>query len=65
VYYKPYMNWVWAGAILMGLGGFLAATDRRYRVRVRREEDLPETAGNLPGDGEVQPDGKASPTAAG
>ncbi|MFO8005011.1 cytochrome c-type biogenesis CcmF C-terminal domain-containing protein, partial [Thioalkalivibrio sp.] len=42
VYYKPFMNWVWAGAILMGLGGFLAATDRRYRVRVRREEDLPE-----------------------
>jgi cytochrome c-type biogenesis protein CcmF len=38
------MNWVWAGAILMGLGGFLAATDRRYRVRVRREEDLPEMA---------------------
>jgi cytochrome c-type biogenesis protein CcmF len=39
------MNWVWAGAILMGLGGFLAATDRRYRVRVRREDDLPEAAG--------------------
>jgi len=39
------MNWVWAGAILMGLGGFLAATDRRYRVRVRREEELPEATG--------------------
>jgi cytochrome c-type biogenesis protein CcmF len=41
VYYKPYMNWIWTGAVLMGLGGFLAATDRRYRVRVRREEELP------------------------
>jgi len=46
VYYKPYMNWVWAGVILMGLGGFLAATDRRYRVRVRREEDLPDAVGD-------------------
>ncbi|AGA33688.1 Cytochrome c heme lyase subunit CcmF [Thioalkalivibrio nitratireducens DSM 14787] len=36
------MNWIWTGAVLMGLGGFLAATDRRYRVRVRREEDLPD-----------------------
>jgi cytochrome c-type biogenesis protein CcmF len=45
VYYKPFMNWVWAGAILMGLGGFLAATDRRYRVRVRREEELPDETG--------------------
>jgi cytochrome c-type biogenesis protein CcmF len=42
VYYKPYMNWVWTGAVLMGLGGFLAASDRRYRVSVRREEDIPE-----------------------
>jgi cytochrome c-type biogenesis protein CcmF len=41
VYYKPYMNWVWAGAILMGLGGFLSASDRRYRLRARREEELP------------------------
>jgi cytochrome c-type biogenesis protein CcmF len=65
VYYKPYMNWVWAGAILMGLGGFLAASDRRYRVRVRREEDLPDADGNLAGNGDVQPDGKASPSAAG
>jgi cytochrome c-type biogenesis protein CcmF len=65
VYYKPFMNWVWAGAILMGLGGFLAATDRRYRVRVRREEDLPGAAGNLPVAGDVQSAGKAASTPAG
>jgi cytochrome c-type biogenesis protein CcmF len=36
VYYKPYVRWIWLGAILMGLGGILAVSDPRYRtVRVR------------------------------
>ncbi len=29
---KPFMDWVWAGALLMALGGGLALADRRYRV---------------------------------
>ncbi|HAM22929.1 MAG TPA: hypothetical protein DCQ04_11770, partial [Actinobacteria bacterium] len=36
-YYKPFVDWVWGGCLLMALGGGLAATDRRYRVRQRRE----------------------------
>ncbi len=28
---KPYVNWIWGGCLLMGLGGLLAASDRRYR----------------------------------
>jgi len=32
VYDKPFVNWIWAGCILMALGGFLALSDRRYRV---------------------------------
>ena len=35
VYYKPFVDWIWGGCILMGLGGILAMLDRRYRVRVR------------------------------
>ena len=31
-YIKPYANWIWGGAILMGLGGFVSLSDRRYRV---------------------------------
>ncbi len=31
-YYKPLANWIWGGAILMALGGFLSLSDRRYRV---------------------------------
>lgn len=29
--HKPFMGWVWAGALAMALGGLLAALDRRYR----------------------------------
>jgi cytochrome c-type biogenesis protein CcmF len=35
LYYKPFVNWLWLGALLMVLGGFLAASDRRYRVGAR------------------------------
>ena len=31
-YVKPLANWIWAGAIIMALGGVLSLTDRRYRV---------------------------------
>jgi cytochrome c-type biogenesis protein CcmF len=37
VYDKPFINWIWFGCILMALGGFLALSDRRYRVRAARE----------------------------
>jgi cytochrome c-type biogenesis protein CcmF len=38
VHVKPFVRWIWLGCILMGLGGLLAASDRRYRVPVRRTE---------------------------
>ena len=31
VFYKPFVSWLWAGALLMVLGGILAVCDRRYR----------------------------------
>ncbi|MEO8225285.1 MAG: heme lyase CcmF/NrfE family subunit, partial [Gammaproteobacteria bacterium] len=33
--YKPLVRFIWFGAIVMALGGLLAASDRRYRVRAR------------------------------
>jgi cytochrome c-type biogenesis protein CcmF len=30
---KPFMGWIWGGALIIGFGGFLAALDRRYRGR--------------------------------
>jgi cytochrome c-type biogenesis protein CcmF len=35
VQYKPLVRYIWLGAFVMALGGLIAATDRRYRVRVR------------------------------
>ncbi|HET6546607.1 MAG TPA: cytochrome c-type biogenesis CcmF C-terminal domain-containing protein, partial [Rhodanobacteraceae bacterium] len=31
VYIKPFVRWIWLGAIIMMLGGFTAAADRRFR----------------------------------
>jgi cytochrome c-type biogenesis protein CcmF len=35
VYYKPFVDWIWAGCLLMALGGVCAVSDRRYRLRVK------------------------------
>ncbi len=34
VYHKPFVSWIWLGALAMVLGGGLAAVDRRYRQKV-------------------------------
>ncbi len=31
LYHKPFIRWIWWGAVLMAFGGLLAATDTRYR----------------------------------
>jgi len=31
VHRKPFVRWIWLGAALMGLGGFVTATDKRFR----------------------------------
>jgi cytochrome c-type biogenesis protein CcmF len=45
VHHKPFVNWIWLGCVLMALGGLLAASDRRYRVGVKREIAQPAPAG--------------------
>jgi cytochrome c-type biogenesis protein CcmF len=37
VQHKPFIDWIWAGCLIMALGGALAAADRRYRVGVKRK----------------------------
>jgi cytochrome c-type biogenesis protein CcmF len=37
LYYKPFVRWIWLGGILIGLGGLLAASDRRYRMAALRK----------------------------
>jgi cytochrome c-type biogenesis protein CcmF len=36
LYHKPFIRWIWVGCLVMGLGGVLAAADRRYRLLARR-----------------------------
>jgi cytochrome c-type biogenesis protein CcmF len=38
LYHKPFIRFVWLGALFMMAGGFLAASDRRYRKRRIPEE---------------------------
>ena len=36
LYYKPFIRWIWLGAIIMSLGGLVASFDKRYRQKNRR-----------------------------
>ena len=36
---KPFIDWIWGGCLVMALGGFLAASDRRYRFSVQRKTE--------------------------
>jgi cytochrome c-type biogenesis protein CcmF len=39
VYYKPFVSWIWGGAVLMALGGGLALSDRRYALAARKQRE--------------------------
>ena len=43
VYYKPFVGWIWGGALLMALGGGLALSDRRYALAARKEREAKAT----------------------
>ena len=38
VQYKPFVRWLWLGALLMAFGGVLAVVDRRYRRQVTAQD---------------------------
>ena len=38
VYVKPFVRWIWLGGLFMMFGGFIAATDRRFRTLPERAE---------------------------
>lgn len=46
--YKPFVRWLWFGGIFMMVGGFFAASDKRYRVKAAASDKAKEaTKGNL------------------
>jgi cytochrome c-type biogenesis protein CcmF len=40
LYHKPFVRWIWLGALFMAGGGLLAAGDRRYRKRAGDKASL-------------------------
>ncbi|MEM1079926.1 MAG: cytochrome c-type biogenesis CcmF C-terminal domain-containing protein, partial [Pseudomonadota bacterium] len=50
-YIKPYANWIWAGSIIMSIGGMLSLSDRRFRVAAgasKRRAPSPTAGGAVP-----------------
>ncbi len=45
LYHKPYIRWIWLGALIMGFGGLLSASDKRYRLLARRAKRAAAAAG--------------------
>jgi cytochrome c-type biogenesis protein CcmF len=41
VQHKPFVAWIWGGCLIMAFGGFLAVSDRRYRITARRRAAQP------------------------
>lgn len=37
---KPFVTWIWLGSLLMAFGGFLAISDKRYRLRKTAKKKL-------------------------
>ncbi|GEN29019.1 c-type cytochrome biogenesis protein CcmF [Halovibrio variabilis] len=52
VQYKPFVRWLWLGALLMATGGVLAVLDKRYR-RAAVTREAPKVAANRETAGEV------------
>ena len=48
VYVKPFVDWIWAGCILMALGGVFALSDRRYRIHAKKKPAVDEAATRAP-----------------
>jgi cytochrome c-type biogenesis protein CcmF len=53
IQYKPLVRYIWLGALVMAIGGFTAATDRRYRIKVPAVSPATVSA---PPQGHVEPD---------
>jgi cytochrome c-type biogenesis protein CcmF len=48
LYHKPFIRWIWFGALIMAIGATLAATDKRYLVMARKSAQAPAAGGVQP-----------------
>ena len=54
IYVKPFIRWIWLGAIFMAFGGTLAAGDKRYRRLRARQLEKAKRSAVLSASGELQ-----------
>jgi len=47
VYHKPFIRWIWLGAILIMAGGFLAAANKRYRRKITVKDPVQTKTGEV------------------
>ena len=48
IQYKPFIRFIWLGCLIMAIGGIIAASDRRYRLRARQRVREPVAAAGEP-----------------
>jgi cytochrome c-type biogenesis protein CcmF len=48
IHYKPFVDWIWGGAVLMAIGGGLAVSDRRYALAAKKQREAIETVAHTP-----------------
>src|SRR5690625_6550530 len=51
---KPFVRWIWGGAVLIGLGGLVSASDRRYRQKRKSEQAAASRAASASGQSTAQ-----------
>lgn len=49
VYHKPFIRWIWGGGAMMMLGGFVCASDRRYRSATTARRTIPAAVSTVQG----------------
>lgn len=47
IHIKPFVRWIWAGALIMSIGGALSISDKRYRLKRQRVRRM---STNTPGE---------------
>ncbi len=55
IHIKPFVRWIWGGALLLAIGGLVSASDRRYWREQRAEASKPIKSDASPASGDEVP----------
>ncbi|MFL0799264.1 MAG: heme lyase CcmF/NrfE family subunit [Agarilytica sp.] len=47
IHYKPLVRWIWLGVIFMSIGGIVAVSDKRYRLK-RKDTEVEDARNTVP-----------------